>query len=320
MASLTDRTEGGCTALIMAKSRALNESKQEPSSDVKRLLRAFNASPRKALGQHFLIDKDRLQDILDAASLTSEDTVIEIGPGIGIMTRELAARAGHVIAVEKDRVLAEGLSKNLSHLNNVLVVIGDARDINMMDLLGDTSSYKVVANLPYYAASPIVRRFLESKVPPTSMVFMMQKEVAQNMVAGPGDLSIIGVATQFYGKPRIVSYVSPSAFYPPPNVKSAIVHIEVYRRPAIDVDDPSLFFYVVRSGFAAPRKRLSNSLSLGLSITPSATQELLALAGVSTSLRPQDLYLEQWAQIYRVINSVGVSAIIKGLRKNQPDS
>lgn len=255
-----------------------------------------NLRPRKGLGQHFLASRRVLRCILDAADLHPQDVVVEVGPGLGLLTEALAVRAGRVIAVELDEALAQALGQAFSGCAGVRIVQGDARELDLAALLGPgDDAYKVVANLPYYAALPILRRFLEAERKPSLLVVMVQREVAQAMVAQPGDMSILSVATQFYGVPRIVCRVPPGAFSPPPKVSSAVVRIDVRERPAVDAPPPATFFQVVRAGFAAPRKQLRNSLAQGLGIPPETARQLLEQAGLDPRLRPEALTLEAWA-------------------------
>ena len=254
---------------------------------------------RKSLGQHFLADIRTVGRILDAASLTPDDLVVEIGPGRGVLTRRLVDRVKRVVALELDGELAAALPPRLGFPANLTCVEGDARDVDMEGLIAPETSYKVVANLPYYAANPIVRRLLESHPKPDLLVVMVQQEVAKNMVARPGDMGLLSVATQFYAKAKMVCSVPPRSFRPPPKVTSAVVRLEVLPEPAADVENEEEFFQVVRAGFAAPRKQLRNSLSQGLGIEPTAGGRILDLAGIDATRRPQTLDIPEWALVYQ---------------------
>jgi len=275
----------------------------------RKLLRRSGLRARKGLGQHFLIDEEVLEAILAAAALTSTDTVIEVGPGLGILTVELARSAGWVIAVELDSKLTAVLRKALSPFDNVVVlnedVLGtDPRAIlqeRVPDFPETLRPYKLVANLPYYITSPILRHFLEASVKPERMIVMVQKEVAEAIVAGPGRRSVLSISVQFYGKPRIVSYVLASSFYPPPEVDSAILEIDVYPGPVVDVDEKG-FFRLVRAGFSAPRKQVVNSLSQGLLLPRDEVLVLLEEAGIAPQRRAETFTLEEWAQLWRVFD------------------
>ena len=256
------------------------------------------AGPRKALGQHFLTDTRILNRILAAAELVPEDQVLEIGPGRGVLTRRLVERVGRVVAVEMDRELAADLPSRLNHPPNLEVVHGDARTIDLAPLLGGDAPYKVAANLPYYAANPIVRRFLESRPKPALLVVMVQREVAQSMLAKPGGMSILSVATQYYAQPSLVCNVPPRSFSPPPSVHSSVVRLDVRSHPAVAVTDDSAFFHVVRAGFSAKRKQLRNSLSHGLGVHPSTVSSLLDDLAFDGRRRAETLTLDEWALIY----------------------
>ena len=257
------------------------------------------ARARKSLGQHFLGDRRILSRILAAAELTKEDLVVEVGPGRGFLTRQLLSRAAKVAAIELDQEMAEALPFKMGYPANLSVYCEDARTVDLFSLLGDYGGYKVVANLPYYAANPIVRRFLECERPPTRMIVMVQREVAENMSASPGKMSLLSVATQFYAEVRIVCQAPPSSFRPAPRVSSAVVRLDVLPRPAIDVADSEEFFDLARAGFSAPRKQLRNSLGHGLGVSPSLADTVLEGAGIDGTRRPGTLALHEWGAIYR---------------------
>jgi 16S rRNA (adenine1518-N6/adenine1519-N6)-dimethyltransferase len=261
----------------------------------RRLLRQFDLRARKGLGQHFLIDGEVLKNITSAAELTSTDTIIEVGPGLGVLTRELAQRAGRVIAIELDNKLAALLKQTLAPFNNVTIINDDVLKLEPASLAAD---YKVVANLPYYITSPVLRHFLEASIKPKVMILMVQKEVAEAIVAKPGEMSILSVSVQLYGEPKLISYVPAGCFYPPPKVDSAIVRIDLYPRPKVAVDEAS-FFELVRAGFSAPRKQLANSLAQGLGIAKSDALALLEAAKISPQRRAETLALEEWAQLLK---------------------
>jgi len=258
------------------------------------------ARARKSLGQHFLADAAIAGQIVDAAELTPGDTVLEIGPGRGFLTRRLVEQAGLVIGLELDLDLAESLPRRLNNPSNLTVVFGDARYIDLATLFGAQTPYKVVANLPYYAANPILRRFLEADLKPASMVVMLQEEVAQTILARPGEMGLLSIATQFYATGRLICQVPSHAFRPPPKVSSSVVRLEIQPAPAVNVRDADAFFRLVRAGFSAPRKQLRNSLSHGLGLAGPATAPLLESAGIDGSRRPETLTIEEWSRIYRV--------------------
>jgi len=276
---------------------------EHSSTDAKSQLHRLGARARKGLGQHFLVDRNVLDKIVSAAELEPSDTVIEVGPGLGILTGELVKKAANVIAIEADSKLASSLKRNLSKSPRLTVLNADVLQLDPRDLIESQRNYKVVANLPYYIAAPILRHFLEASLKPSLMVVMVQKEVGQSIVAAPGNMSILGISVQLYGKPTIVDYVPAQSFYPQPKVDSAIVRIEVYPKPAIDVESIAGFFEIVKAGFSAPRKQIKNSLALGLQLDSAAVVELLQQAGVAPQRRPETLSLEEWAELQRTFTN-----------------
>lgn len=270
----------------------------------RRELRERGRKAKKSLGQHFLKDSGVIQKIIAAADLHPEDTVIEVGPGLGILTEALVQAAGRVIAVELDAGLADDLRRKLGHRPNLEIVTGDILRLSPRSLLERpglpaASSYKLVANLPYYITSAALRHLLESSPRPSLLVVMVQREVARSMVAVPGELSILGISIQLYGRPRIIATVPPGSFYPPPKVDSAVVRIAIAPGPVVDIPDEETFFRVVRAGFAMRRKQLHNSLAQRLGLPDAMARELLAAAGVDATRRPQTLTLEEWAALAR---------------------
>jgi len=258
--------------------------------------------PRKSLGQHFLTDRRVLQRILAAAALSPADTVIEVGAGRGVLTQALAAAAGKVIALEIDDALCAHLRRRLAAFPNVEPVSGDILALSPDELLTRAQAsppYVVVANLPYYIASAVLRHFLESAQPPARMIVMVQAEVAQSIAAPPGRMSLLSVGVQFYAQARVLFYVPPRAFHPPPKVRSAVIRLDVRPEPAVAVDDRQAFFRLVQAGFAAPRKQLRNALALGLGIDPAAARSLLDTANIDPSRRAQTLSLDEWGCLYR---------------------
>jgi 16S rRNA (adenine1518-N6/adenine1519-N6)-dimethyltransferase len=267
----------------------------------RRLLRRFHLTARKRLGQHFLVDETVQQTILHAAQIGPGDTVLEIGPGLGIMTRELARQAGQLIAVELDDKLAQALQATLASFTNVTIVNADILQLDPSALV-PAKPYKVVANLPYYITSPVLRHFLEASAKPETMIVMVQKEVAEAIVAGPGQRSLLSISVQYYARPSIVSYVPARSFYPAPKVDSAILRIEVRSQSAVAVADVGGFFDLVRAGFAAPRKQMANSLAQGLNSPKREVSALLERADIAPQRRAESLTLEEWAQLWRAFS------------------
>ena len=266
----------------------------------KRLLASHDLHAKKGLGQNFLIDANILKKIAAAAELTPTDTVIEVGPGLGVLTETLAAQAGKVIAIELDNNLAEILKTHFSVSNKVTVINEDILKINPADILGEQTEYKVVANLPYYITSAVIRHFLEAPVKPDTMVLMVQKEVAKQITAQPGEMSLLSVSVQLYGKPTLVDTVGAGCFYPAPKVDSAILKIAVYTEPKIPADDITGFFDIVRAGFSANRKQLPNSLSNGLKVPKTDVIPLLEQAGIDPKRRAETLTIDEWGGLYKV--------------------
>ena len=227
---------------------------------IKNLFKKYKIYPSKRLGQNFLIKKSVLEKTIEAAELSLEDIVLEIGPGIGNLTQEIAKRAKKLIAVEKDKKMVEILKETLKDFKNIEIIQGDILKTDVSSYNLQATSYKLVANLPYYITSPVIRMFLESLNPPKLMVLMVQKEVAERICAYPPKMNLLAVSVQFYGKPEIVSLVSKKSFWPSPKVDSAILRIA----PLINADkrliNADLFFEIVKAGFSHPRKQLVNNL------------------------------------------------------------
>lgn len=257
---------------------------------------------RKGLGQHFLVSRSYLGRIVRAAELGADDTVIEVGPGLGTLTHELAQVSGQVIAVELDDRLASALREETASLHHVHIVSGDILKLDLSPLTGN-SDYKVVANLPYNIGTAVLRLFLETKPGPRLMVLTLQKEVAQSIISRPPNMTLLGVSVQFYAHPELITYIPPQAFYPHPQVSSAIVRVRPYPKPVVDVDNPAAFFFLVRAGFTTPRKQLINSLTLGLGIPKLRVQGLVGRAGIDPRRRAQTLELEEWKNLYQVFNA-----------------
>jgi 16S rRNA (adenine1518-N6/adenine1519-N6)-dimethyltransferase len=280
--------------------RGQPEDRSESAATARAATAAFR--PRKSLGQHFLTDRRVLQRILAAAALSPGDTVVEAGAGKGVLTQALAAVAGKVIAVEIDERLCARLRSRLAVFPNVEPVCGDILTLSPDELLARAQAsppYVVVANLPYYIASAVLRHFLESARPPARMIVMVQAEVGQSIAAPPGRMSLLSVGVQFYAQARVLFYVPPRAFHPPPKVRSAVIRLDVRPEPAVAVDDRQAFFRLVQAGFAAPRKQLRNALALGLGIEPAAARSLLDAANIDPSRRAQTLSLDEWGCLYR---------------------
>lgn len=261
------------------------------------ILKTFGIRMSKKLGQNFLIDESVVADIVHAANVSAADTVLEIGPGIGTLTQGLAESGAKVLAVELDSKLIDVLAKTLAGYDNVRVVHGDILKIDISrEIMAER--YKVVANLPYYITTPIVMRLLEERLPIELLVTMVQKEVAERMIAAPGgkDYGALSVAVQYYTEPEIMFIVPPSAFLPPPAVESAVIRCKVRTVPPVQVGDEKAFFRVVRAAFAQRRKTLANALK-GAGIPAATVGAMLAAAGIDGMRRGETLSLSEFAAV-----------------------
>lgn len=250
--------------------------------------------PKKSLGQHWLRDQPTLATICGTASVTPDDTVLEIGPGLGTLTELLVRRARRVVAVEFDDKLARELPEHVA-ADNLQVV---HQDILRFDFTTLPPAYKVVANIPYYLTSNLIRVISETPNPPQVAVLLIQKEVAERVAAQPGSMSLLSVTAQFYWQVSLGQVVPAELFTPPPKVDSQIIMLQ--RRPELLLPntDPKKFFRLIKAGFSQRRKTLLNSLSAGLRLSRSDTERLLQAAGIAPSRRAQTLSLEEWHQIY----------------------
>lgn len=269
-------------------------------AQTRKLLQHSHLRARKGLGQHFLVDEAVLDLIISTAQLTPDDVVIEVGPGLGVLTRELVRQAGWVVAVELDNKLADLLKQTLATFENLTIVNEDVLEVDPAILLqnsGLSSRYKVVANLPYYIASPVLRHFLETEVKPQLMVVMVQKEVAEEIVAKHGRMSLLSVGVQLYAEAEIAGYVPARCFFPPPEVDSALLKVTPYPRPTVEIRNTESFFALVRAGFSAPRKQVANSLAKGLGIPKTEAILLLEKTQIAPQRRAETLTLEEWARL-----------------------
>jgi 16S rRNA (adenine1518-N6/adenine1519-N6)-dimethyltransferase len=267
------------------------------------LLRAHGLRPRKGLGQNFLTDPVAQARIVEAATLSTADAVVEVGAGLGTLTRLLAAEAGHVVAVELDTSLAQILRQEVADLPNVQVVQGDV--LRVADFGFPHLGYKVVGNLPYYITSAVLRHFLAKKPRPALLVVTVQREVAERIVAQPGGMSILAVSVQLYGQPQIVARIPAGAFYPAPQVDSAVVRVAVADGPVVPLGEgvsEEEFFRAVRAGFGQKRKTLRNSLKAGLALPAGEVEAALNRAGVDAQRRAETLSLEEWAAVTRAVH------------------
>ncbi len=269
-------------------------------SAARELLEEFGLSPNKRLGQNFLCDPGVVARIAEAAGITHEDAVLEIGPGLGALTRELSKRAKKVVAVEIDSGLVEALGKTLADCPNISVLHADFLKADLGELyeaLGG-GAFRVAANLPYYITTPVILRLLESGLPVRSMSFLVQKEVAERMAAKPSSKSYgaLSLAVQYYTDASIVLRVPPSCFYPAPSVDSIVIRLDV-RPPKVQVASEEDFFRITRAAFAMRRKTLANGLSAGLGLPRAQAEALILAAGLPANVRGEALSIEQFAAL-----------------------
>jgi 16S rRNA (adenine1518-N6/adenine1519-N6)-dimethyltransferase len=269
----------------------------------KTILDQYSLQPKKSLGQNFIYDENVLARIAAAANLQPADNVLEIGPGLGSLTRHLAQAAGRVLAIELDDRLLPILQGQLADLPNVEIVHADILAVDPADWFNDTP-YKVVANVPYYITGAILRHLLGGRSKPTLMVMTVQKEVAERLTAQPGDMSLLSVSVQFYGRPTIVEEIKAGAFWPRPDVDSAVIRIDLQDRPLLSIAAEAAFFRLVKAGFSQKRKQLQNNLR-GLGYSQEAINNALLAAGVDGRRRAETLSLEEWAAVYQSLQTVG---------------
>jgi 16S rRNA (adenine1518-N6/adenine1519-N6)-dimethyltransferase len=269
---------------------------------VKNLLKKHQVRPSKRLGQNFLIDKGVIKKIIRAADLKLKDIVLEIGPGLGTLTIEIAKKVKKVIAIEKDPKMVEILKETLKDLKNIEIIKNDVLKINPAYDIPNTK-YKLVGNLPFYLTAPVIRKFLEAERQPKEMVLVVQKEVGQRICAKPGKMSILAVSVQFYAKPEILSYISKKSFWPQPKVDSAIIKITPFSKNyayayfLLSRDHRELFFKIVKAGFSQPRKQLINNLSKSLKIDRPKIKNWLLKNNIQPTKRAETLTIEDWLNL-----------------------
>lgn len=270
------------------------------------VLQKYHFVFQKKYGQNFLIDPHVLEKIVDAAQITGEDCVLEIGPGIGTMTQYLAESAREVVAVEIDRALIPILKDTLSAYDNVMVINEDIMKVDIQRLVQERNQgrpIKVVANLPYYITTPIIMNLLEKNVPLQSITIMVQKEVAERMQVGPGtkDYGALSLAVQYYARPEMVANVPANCFMPRPNVDSSVIRLTRYPQPPVEVADERYMFAVIRASFNQRRKTLANGLANGMGISREQVTEALEKMGLSPTIRGEALTLEQFALLSNLL-------------------
>jgi 16S rRNA (adenine1518-N6/adenine1519-N6)-dimethyltransferase len=259
----------------------------------------------KRLGQNFLQDPHALEKIVQVAEIQSTDTVLEIGPGLGCLTRYLAAKAQNVVAVELDEKLFPPLETVIAPYPNIQLVHGDMLGIEPGEII-EQDDYLVVANIPYYITSALIRHLLESTPKPRRIVLTIQKEVAERICAEPGDMSLLALSVQVYGQPQVAAHIPAKAFFPAPKVDSSVLVIDIYSTPLVDESQLDIFFQLIKAGFSQKRKKLRNSISAGMRQSPAETEALLQAADIDPQRRAETLSIVEWGKLcfqYSVIGN-----------------
>lgn len=271
--------------------------------ETRSILRGYGIRPRKRWGQNLLVDERILEEIIEAAALKEGDTVLEIGPGIGTLTRRLIDNAGRVIAIEIDPLLVKLLKEELKDYDNIDIIQADILKLNLSSLFTNyqlpVTMIKVVANLPYYITSPTLLHLLEEKDGIESMVIMVQKEVAERILARPAgkEYGPLTIALQYHTEPELVTYVPRTSFWPQPKVEGAVLRLKVLAKPRVEVRSEEVFFKIVRAAFSKRRKMLINGLSMGLGLEKRGIESHLAAAGIDPARRPETLSLQEFARL-----------------------
>lgn len=277
-------------------------------------LRQHDVRPRKGLGQHFLTNKEVLVDMARAARLAPDSVVVEVGPGAGALTEVLAGQAGGVLAIELDAGLIERLQQALAAFRNVRLVHADILEVDLAQELaalpggvGFGRPYKVVANLPYYITTPILRYFFQQERRPDLIVVTVQEEVARRMMATPPRMNFLAVLMQTFGRPEIVRRVPAGAFYPPPKVDSAVVRVTVHPSPLLSDEETPRFLRLVSAGFGQPRKQVHNPLGQFMALPRTETIAILEQSGIEPTRRAETLSLAEWLALYQTVSGLAAA-------------
>jgi 16S rRNA (adenine1518-N6/adenine1519-N6)-dimethyltransferase len=291
-----------------------------PPLNIPKLLQKHGLRPDKRLGQNYLVDTGALKRIVEAAGIQAGDSILEIGPGLGSLTRYLAAAGRHVTAVELDGRLIPALREVLEPFPNVRIVEGDILLLDPAELMDDPPmmmagpaelmggmdpqasepedrAYVVVANIPYYITSPLIRHLLEARLRPARLTLTVQQEVAERITAEAGEMSLLALSVQVYGRPGIAARIPAGAFYPSPQVDSAVVRVEIFAEPLFPPPVLETVFRLAKAGFSQKRKMLRNSLAAGMHMAPAQAEVLLTTAGIEPTRRAETLSLEEWGQL-----------------------
>jgi 16S rRNA (adenine1518-N6/adenine1519-N6)-dimethyltransferase len=272
--------------------------------NVKALLRRYGLRPDKSLGQNFLVDQGELKKIISTSGLTGDETVIEIGAGLGSLTYHLSRATNRVIAIEFDERLIPALESFFQYSENVELVVGDILQLDLSALVGD-GSYQIIANIPYNITSLLIRRLLETSNPPSMVVLTIQREVAERIIASPGQLSLLALSVQVYGVPIIKGHIPAKAFYPSPKVDSAILRIDLHDMPLVPPSLIPTFFQLAKVAFNQKRKQLGNSISGGLGVPKDLVMDWLTASSIDPKKRPQELDFEAWVRLAEIVKERG---------------
>ncbi len=278
-------------------------------SGAKSLIDKHGFRIKKGLGQNFLVDSNIVEKILSSAGLDCRDTVVEIGPGLGVITKAAAARAGKVLALEIDKKLAPLLEESLQGFKNAQVIYCDAMDSDIDRIVwqyaGSKGEYKIIANLPYYITTPLIMHLLESGFNFSLMIIMVQLEVAQRIAALPGskEYGALSVAVQYYTEAKFLFKVPKTVFMPRPEVDSAVIRLVKRDKPAVEVPDEALFFKIIKGAFGQRRKTVLNALAAAFDLSRDDMKKILDLAGIEPSRRGETLSLDEFANIARKMHS-----------------
>ena len=272
---------------------------------IRELLKKYKALPLKRLGQNFLINKNALEKFIRAVDIRKDNVVIEIGPGTGLITKELSKKAKKIIAIEKDPRMIEILENNLKSYKNVKIVKGDILRISLTEFFKNSKgqkiknfSYKVAGNLPFAISAPVIRKFLEAERKPREMTFIIQKEVAQKICARPPKMNLLAVSIQIYSKPKVVGFISKKSFWPEPKADGAIIKIIPFKSPLLPPKiSAGLFFKIAKAGFSHPRKQILNNLSNKLKLKKEAVRSWLLKNKVDPSQRAESLTIKNWISL-----------------------
>ena len=278
-----------------------------PPLPIPQLLRQYSLRPNRRLGQNFLIDPNSIAKVIQAAQIQAGDVVLEIGAGLGSLTRHLAALCQQVVTIELDQAFIPVLQQVLCNYSNVRIIHGDILQIEPTTLFTpSTTSFSVVANIPYYITSAVIRHLLEATLRPKQLTLTLQKEVAQRICAAAGEMSLLALSVQLYGQPKIAAHLPAQAFYPIPKVDSAVIRVELFAEPRIA--DTATFFLLAKAGFSQKRKTLRNALSGGLRLSPQQAGQLLLAAGIDPNRRAETLSLTEWGELVKSWLALGFQA------------